>query len=176
MTHLQELAKHIWLLLGAFAGWLVATFSPTFPLLIIAIIFMVYDSVTAYKLSRRVHLAYPEKKPKKPKFSSYLFRKVVSGTMMERLILILLAFLLERYVFIHVSVPLSYIVTGVICFEQFWSILENESSCRKDEEGMFWKLMKKITIDKTARHLDMESSELESIVKDPLQSPPAMEG
>lgn len=165
MTHIQELAKHIWLTLGAVAGWLVGVFEPTFPLLIIAIIFMVYDSVTAWKLSVRVHKAYPKKKPEKPKFSSYLFRKVVSGTMLERLTLILLAFLLERWVFVHVSLPLSYIVTGVICFEQFWSILENESSCRPDEDGMFWKLLKRITIDKTARHLEIDKDELEKIVK-----------
>jgi len=165
MTHLQDFAKTIWLLLGALSGWFVGTFKPTFPLLIIAIIFMVYDSVTAYKLSVRVHKSFPEKKPDKPKFSSYLFRKVVSGTMLERLILILLAFLLEKFVFIHVSVPLSYIVTGVICFEQFWSILENESSCRADDDGMVWRVLKHLTIDKTARHLEITKEELEDIIK-----------
>lgn len=164
MTIIQEIAKIIWLLLGAVAGWLVGTFEPTFPLLIVAIIFMEYDSVAAYQLSVRVHKAYPDKKPERPKFMSYLFRKVLTTTMWERLILILLAFMVERWVFVHVSIPASYIVTGAICFEQFWSILENESSCRDGDRSVLWSILQKITIDKTARHLEINKDELEEIL------------
>lgn len=165
MPDIHEIAKYIWLGLGGFAGWLVGTFEPTIPLLIVAIIFMVYDSVTAYKLSLRIHKAHPDKKPVRPKFTSYLFKKVICVTMWERLGLILLAFLLERWVFIHVSVPASYIVTGVICFEQFWSILENESSCRDGEKSVLWAILQKLTIDKTARHLELDKEELEEILR-----------
>ena len=57
--------------------------------------------------------------------------------------------------FIHVEIPLSYVATGVICFEQLWSILENESSCRSEEEGKFYKILQKIMVDKTERHFDV---------------------
>lgn len=57
------------------------------------------------------------------------------------------------------EVPLSYIVAGIICFEQAWSILENESSCRGKEEGIFWKLLQKIMVDKTERHFDINLDE-----------------
>lgn len=58
------------------------------------------------------------------------------------------------------KVPLSYIVTGVICFEQAWSILENESSCRAENESMFWKMLQKIMVDKTERHFDVNLDDL----------------
>lgn len=58
------------------------------------------------------------------------------------------------------SIPLSYIVTGVICFEQAWSIFENESSCRSDDESRIWRLLQRIMIDKTERHFDVKLDEL----------------
>jgi hypothetical protein len=58
------------------------------------------------------------------------------------------------------DVPLSYIVAGIISFEQAWSILENESSCRSEKDGMFWRMLQKIMIDKTERHFDVNLDEL----------------
>ena len=68
----------------------------------------------------------------------------------------------EHWVFIHVQIPLSYIITGVICFEQAWSILENESSCRPETESRFWKALQKIMVDKTARHFDVNLDDLKA--------------
>ena len=103
-----------------------------------------------------MHTAYPDKTQRKQaKFTSFAFGKVVKQTIPKRLMLIILAFLAEHWVFIHVTIPLSYVVTGAICFEQFWSILENESSCRPESESRFWKLMQQIMVDKTERHLDV---------------------
>lgn len=142
-------------------GWFVGEFHPTFPLIIVAVIFIVYDAWTAFQLDRRVHVKYPNKTVrKKAKFTSFAFGKVIKSTIPKRLMLIILAYLVEHWVFVHVSIPLSYIVTGVICFEQAWSILENESSCREEGEGRFYKLLQKIMVDKTARHFDLELDEL----------------
>lgn len=149
--------------MGGAVGWLVAEFEPTFPLIIVMIAFVVYDAVTAYQLDKRVRKAHPEQvKERISKFSSFLFGKVIRETIPKRLALILLAFLVEKYVCIHVTMPLSYIVTGVICFEQAWSILENESSCRSEDESRFWKLLQRIMIDKTSRHFDINLDELKS--------------
>ena len=40
------------------------------------------------------------------------------------------------------------------------AIIENESSCRGEKEGMFWRLLQKIMIDKTERHFDVNLDEL----------------
>lgn len=153
--------KVIFSSIGGGLGWFVGEFAPTFPLIIVAIIFVVYDAWTAYQLDKRVHRMYPDKtKREAAKFTSFAFGKVIRSTIPKRLWLIVLAYMVEHWVFVHISIPLSYIVTGVICFEQAWSILENESSCRDEHESRFWKLLQRIMVDKTERHFDVTLDEL----------------
>lgn len=153
--------KVIFSVIGGGIGWIIGEFKPTFPLIIVAIIFIVYDAWTAYCLDKRVHVKYPDKtKREAAKFTSFAFGKVIRSTIPKRLWLILLAYMVEHWVFVHISIPLSYIVTGVICFEQAWSILENESSCRSENESRFWKTLQRIMVDKTERHFDVKLDEL----------------
>lgn len=161
MTDFVNFWKAAFVAIGGWFGWLIGEFHPTFPLIIVAVIFIVYDAYTAYCLDKRVKKKYPEKTTReKAKFTSFAFGKVVTQTIPKRLSLILLAFLVEHWVFIHVEIPLSYIVTGVICFEQAWSIMENESSCRDEADSRFWRWLQKIMVDKTARHFDVDLNEL----------------
>lgn len=161
MYSITNACKGLFLITGGVFGWIIAEFKPTFPLIIVTIIFIIYDAWTAYQLDKRVHLRYPTKTQReKAKFTSFAFGKVVKETIPERLWVIILAYLVEHWVFIHVNIPLSYIVTGVICFEQAWSILENESSCRSENESRFWKLLQKIMVDKTERHFDVDLGDL----------------
>ena len=153
--------KSLFATLGGYVGWLVGEFEPTFPLAVVAVAFIVYDAWTAYQLDKRVHRMYPDKsRREKAKFTSFAFGKVVKSTIPKRLWVILLAYMCEHWVFIHIQIPLSYIVTGVICFEQAWSILENESSCRDEGESRLWKMLQRIMVDKTARHLDIDLDDL----------------
>lgn len=161
---MEHIWKHVFAFFGGAVGWVVAEFDPTFPLIIVATIFIVYDAYTAYRLGKRVHEKYPEKSSES-KFSSFAFGKLVRQTIPSRLVLIILAFLAEKWVFTFVDIPLSYIVTGIICFEQAWSIMENESSCRNEAESMFWKVLQKIMIDKTSRHFDVDIKEAVESVK-----------
>ena len=155
--------KVIFSVIGGGIGWIIGEFKPTFPLIIVAIIFIVYDAWTAYSLDKRVHVKYPDKtKREAAKFTSFAFGKVIRSTIPKRLWLILLAYMVEHWVFVHISIPLSYIVTGVICFEQAWSILENESSCRSDNESRFCKTLQRIMVDKTERHFDVTLDELKN--------------
>ena len=141
---------------GGLVGWMIGEFKPAFLLTVVVVVFILYVAWTAFKLDKRVRTAYPDKTQRKQaKFTSFAFGKVVKQTIPKRLMLIILAFLEEHWVFIHVTIPLSYVVTGAICFEQFWSILENESSCRTESESRFWKLMQQIMVDKTERHIDV---------------------
>lgn len=146
---------------GGLVGWMIGEFKPAFLLTVVVVVFILYVAWTAFKLDKRVRTAYPDKTQRKQaKFTSFAFGKVVKQTIPKRLMLIILAFLEEHWVFIHVTIPLSYVVTGAICFEQFWSILENESSCRTESESRFWKLMQQIMVDKTELHLDVNLDKL----------------
>lgn len=163
MQTIYNIPKALFALIGGGIGWLVSEFEPTFPLIVVTVIFIVYDAYTAYLLDKRVHKRYPEKaQRRKAKFTSFAFGKVIKQTIPKRLWLIFLAYLVEHWVFVHVTIPLSYIVTGVVCFEQAWSILENESSCRDESDSRFWKLLQRIMVDKTARHFDVNLDELKS--------------
>lgn len=153
---MSNIPKILFAVLGGGVGWLVEEFQPTFPLIVVAVIFIMYDAFTAYQLDKRVHKKYPdETKRHEAKFTSFAFGKVIRHTLPKRLWLIFLAYLVEHWVFIHVNIPLSYVATGAICFEQGWSILENESSCRSEEDGKFYKILQKIMVDKTERHFDV---------------------
>lgn len=153
--------KSLFIVLGGWAGAIIGEFKPMFPLVIVAIALIVYDAWTAYQLDKRAHAKYPSKtKRTKAKFTSFQFSKIIKTTIPKRLLLIVLAYMVEHWVFVHVRIPLSYIVTGVICFEQAWSIMENESSCRDEKESKFWKLLQKIMIDKTSRHFDVNLDDL----------------
>ncbi len=160
-SFIQDLCKNLWLLAGGVVGWVVAEFSPTFPLITIAAIFIFSDAYTAYLLDRRVHARYPDRKAReKAKFTSFAFGKTIKRTLPMRIYIILLAYLAEHWVFVHISVPLSYIVTGAILFEQAWSMLENQSSCRDEKESKFWKVLQAIMVDKTERHFDIDLDKL----------------
>ena len=147
----------IWLTLGGIAGWIVGEFTPAFPLLAVAFLFVLYDAWSAFELDKRVHKRYPEKtKRHKAKFVSYKFRSVIP-TLIERMVIIILAYCCERWVFVHVSIPVSYIAAAVVCAEQALSIAENKSSCRLpgDKHARLWKMLATVLIDKTERHFDI---------------------
>ena len=137
-------------------------FRSAFPLIIFATLFVLYDAWSAYELDKRVHIMYPKKKRDKAKFMSYKFRNVIP-TLTERFVIIILAYCVERWVFVHIDVPVSYITAGVVCAEQLLSIAENKASCRLpgDKHARVWKLLAKVLIDKTARHFDTDVSILE---------------
>ena len=79
-------------------------------------------------------------------------------TLIKIYVLIILAFLIETYIFEGLHIRLANITAGAVCFWQTWSILENESSC-SDEKWA--KILQKILVDKTERHFDVDLSELE---------------
>ena len=65
---------------GGMTGWVVAEFKPAFPLVVVAVIFILYDAWTAYRLDRRAHAAYPKRTARhEAKFTSFAFGKVVNA-------------------------------------------------------------------------------------------------
>ena len=163
--------KHFdWLvgIIGGLIGWFIGTFQPAFQLIYVVIAFIVYDSWTAYELEKRVKRRYPDKKKRPAAYVSYKAWGMVP-TMIESFSIIILMYAAQRWVFVDVYVPLSYIATGVICAVQLLSIAENKSSCRtpQDKGWNYWKIMAKVLVDKTERHFDVNLSDLkENIGKD----------
>ena len=160
---LQAVASASWvewlcLTLGGILGWFVGSFTPAFPLIIIATLFVIYDAWSAYELDKRVHIRYPERtKREQAKFVSYKFRSVIP-TLIERFVIIILAYCVQRWIFVDFYVPLSYIAAGVVCAEQGLSIAENKASCRLpgDNHARVWNMLAKVLIDKTERHFDID--------------------
>lgn len=146
---------------GGILGWFVGEFRPTFPLILVAIAFIMYDSWTAYELDKRVKKRYPKKKKRPAKYVSYKAWDMIP-TMIESFVIILLMYIVQKYVFVDLYIPLSYIATGVICGVQFLSVAENKASCRRpgDRGYKLWKVLAKVLVDKTERHFDTDLSEL----------------
>lgn len=148
-------------LIGGIVGWFIGIFEPTFPLIYVAVAFILYDSWTAFELDKRVKQQYPDKKKRPAKYVSYKAWDMIP-TMIESFIIILLMFAAQKYIFVDLYVPLSYIATGAICGVQLLSIAENKSSCRfpGDRGYKIWKVLAKYLVDKTERHFDADLSEL----------------
>lgn len=91
------------------------------------------------------------------KFKSIYFGRVFM-TLIKIYVLIILAFLIETFVFEGLQIRLTNIIACAVCFWQSWSMLENESSC-SDEKWA--KILQKILVDKTERHFDVDLSELD---------------
>lgn len=169
----QSVASVTWiewvcLTVGGIIGWIIGRFEPAFPLLAVAFMFVLYDAWSAYELDKRVHKVYPDKvRREKAKFVSYKFRSVIP-TLIERMVIIILAYACERWVFVHVSVPVSYIAAAIVCAEQALSIAENKASCRLpgDKHSRIWKMLAKVLIDKTERHFDIDLGETPCTIKD----------
>ena len=87
-------------------------------------------------------------------------------TLIERFVIIILAYCVQRWIFVDVYVPLSYIAAGVIAAEQTLSIAENKASCREpdDKHSRIWKWLARIVIDKTERHFDVDMKEARTIL------------
>lgn len=163
---LTQVVKYLFFLFGGWIGWLVGEFEPVFPLIIVMILFVLYDAYTAYLLDKRVKKKYPDKtKRHEAKFKSFYFGKVVKKTIPERIALIILAFLAEKYVFLHVDWHLEFVATGLCLFEQAWSCLENSSSCR-DDNNRLWSMLQKIMVSKVERHFDVNLDEFKNKEED----------
>lgn len=163
---MEKWFEYIGMVTGGLFGWFVGNFEPTFPLITIATIFIVYDAWTAYELDKRVHRKYPDKvKRKEAKFESDKFKDVIP-TLIERYIIIILMFCVQKWICVDVYVPLSYIAAGVIAVEQLVSICENKASCREpnDKHARIWKWLAKVVVDKTERHFDVDLKDAKTIL------------
>ena len=130
---------------------IIATLEPTVKFAFILFFAIVLDCVSAYDLSRRLKLQYPDKVV--GKFQSRYALKMLNTFLQVYMVVVLLHLvddvLTKDFGYWH----LSNIGSALFCALQLWSILENISSAN----GAKWaKILQKIMIDKTKRHFDID--------------------
>lgn len=141
-------------------GALVALIKPTFPFIIICTLAIFFDCYTAWALSRRVKKKFPGAND--GKFKSKYAGKVFL-TLIKVFALIVLAHLVQVFVFEELPMRLPNIVTAGVCFWQVWSMLENESSCN---DARWAKVAQRVMVDKAERHFDIDLSDLKELKKE----------
>lgn len=135
-------------------GGLIAILEPTFPFIVVCTIAVLMDCYTAWSLSKRVKKKFPGAND--GKFKSHYAGRVFI-TLLKVYAVIVLAFLIDRYIFPDFELILPNIISGAVCFWQMWSMLENESSC---SDAKWAKAAQRIMVDKTERHFDIDLSPL----------------
>lgn len=140
-------------------GALVAFLYPTWPFILICTLAVMGDVYTAWSLSRRVKKVHPGANDGK-------FKSCYAGRVLETLIkiylLIILAYLIEAFIFEGLPIKLTNIAAGAVCFWQVWSMLENESSCNN---ARWAKVAQSVMVDKAERHFDINLTELKKLSK-----------
>lgn len=150
---ISEILRWIFATIGA----TIAILEPTFPYILICTLMILADCYTAWSLSRRARKAYPNRVSNDgKKFKSHHFGAVIL-TIIKAWALIIMSYLIQRYIIYGMPIDLTKVAAGAICFWQLWSILENESSCN----GAKWAIiLQRILVDKTSRHFDINLNEL----------------
>ncbi len=154
-----------WLIgaLGSLAGGIIAIVNPTIPMLTVFTFFVVGDSISAWRLSRRVRELHP--KANDGKFKSRHFGRIFN-TLLSVYFLAWLANAMQVHI-VTSNAYLPNLVVGFACGWQFWSILENESSCNEDKWAKF---LQKFLVSKASRHFDYNfQKDLEEYAKQKAQ-------
>ena len=113
------------------------------------------DFVSAMMLARRLRKS--ESAPRVRRFSSRRFRSTLV-TLAKVYTLLLLAHGVDVVIIgADAAVSLLRFAAALVCFWQFWSILENEASANS---APWARIAQRILIDKTSRHLNIDLSEL----------------
>ena len=160
---MQSILRYILTACSGLMGWFIGTFEPTFPLIVVAYAFILWDVQSAYALGQRVQKVYPDKVARdKAKFASFRFGKVVD-TIIKATAAILLMFAARKWVCSGlIDIPLDYIAAAVVLAWQGLSVLENNASCplEGDKDSRFWKALRNVLIDKTERHFDINLNDI----------------
>lgn len=139
-------------IIGAIWGLL----SPTIPFALICLFAIILDCISAWKLGRRVAKKHPQEAKNADKLKSEDASKM-AYTLLIIYACTFLGWLIDKFMYPFVDLYLANFISGGFCMVQLLSILENESSCN----GARWaKVLQKVLVDKTARHLNVEPGDL----------------
>ena len=142
----------------ATAGAAVMSFvGPVIPYGWICTAMVAADFISARMLARRIRKRVGALPAKNLKFSSRRFGATVIS-LGKIYALLLLAHGVDRIIIgEEFNLSLLRFAAALVCFWQFWSILENEASAN---DAPWARIASKILVDKTARHLGIDLSDL----------------
>ena len=135
---------------------------PTIPFALICFFAICLDVYSAWRLAKRIRKNHPEIPEDKvhDKFESEKAKKIFPTMLMISSVVVLF-FLMDKYIFTMTELYLANWAAGGFCLVQAWSVLENESS----ENGATWaKALQKIMVNKAARHVE-DAQEIIDILK-----------
>ena len=141
-------------------AWLWTTLEPAVPFGAVCTAMVFADVISARRLAFRLRKKHPNCH-QQLKFNSSRFGHIF-GSLAKIYSVLLLATLVQN-VIIGESFNLLKFVAGAICFWQAVSILENEASCNAHPWA---RILSKILIDKTERHLGISLDELRRMNND----------
>ncbi|MBO6233314.1 MAG: phage holin family protein [Clostridia bacterium] len=142
--------RFIVVFLGAVWGWIY----PSLAYIIIALMFIMIDNISAYKCNKRVKKKYPNK-CKTAKYSSHKAWKTIQ-TMGITILIIVLTHTLETHVTSQFTeMKVTAMVSCLICGVTGLSILENWSTAN-DNAPKWLNVLKKFLVDKTERYLNVD--------------------
>lgn len=137
-------------------GIIWAVIEPALPFIYICTFFVVVDCYSAWMLARRVKVLHPEYAKKDGKFNSE-YASEIFHTLLIIWALVAGGYWLDAQVLGFVDFHIGNWIAAVFCMVQIVSILENCSSCN----GSTWaRVIQKVLVDKTQRHLDVDLKKL----------------
>jgi len=145
---IQTISKYLFTACGAVVGLL----NPTFPFAMICMFALLLDSLSAWRLAKRIRKNHPELPSDAihDKFESEKAWKMFP-TLLIVYGCIVLGHLIDEVIFPFVTMYLANMIAGGFCLYSLYSVLENESS----ENGKSWALfLQKFMVNKAKRHID----------------------
>lgn len=136
----------------ALVGGVFGIIAPTIPFALICIFAAILDSISAWRLAKRIKRNHPEIPDSQihAKFESEKFFNIFPKLLMVYLIIILVH-LIDAFCLPFLDMYLPNYVAAAFCFYEAWSVLENESS----ECNRSWaKFLQRYMIDKSSRHIE----------------------
>ena len=137
---------------GAVAGMLAAFLAPLAPYALLCTVMVLVDMVSAWQLGRRMRRKGVASAA--GRLSSRRFGRVV-GTLAKCYGALAVAAWMQKYVVEGMVEGFDAVrgLTGLICFWQLMSILENESTC---SDARWAKVARRYLADKAKRHFNEE--------------------
>lgn len=156
---MENISRVFIALISMLWGWIY----PSLAYIIIALIFIIIDNISAYKCNIRVKRKYPEK-CKTAKYSSKKVWKTIE-TIGITVFIIVLTYAVETYIVNSFSeIKITAMVSCLICGVTGLSILENWSTAN-DNAPKWLEVLKKFLVDKTERYLNIDIDDDEKIGK-----------
>ena len=138
-------------------GGIIAAFEPISAFIFVCFLALLGDVYTSVKLGKRISKCYPDKAS--GKVQSRKIGQVIT-TVMKLLFILYLAYQIDILILANTALYITKTTAGIFCFSQIWSMLENESSFSNKKWA---KILQRIMIDKTIRHLDLEKNTFDTL-------------